>query len=126
MFARLPRILIVLALAGSIGMHWALLQTVAWTGMIISYSQESALADAVAKTFDGRHPCKLCKQIAKEKRSEKKPDSNSELGKLEFRYTPATFVFRAPTAYWESSATIFGGELLSYPPATPPPRSVRA
>ena len=57
--ARFPRFLIVLALAGSIGLHWAFLQSVAWDGMVISYSEDAPLSEALAKTFDGRHPCFL-------------------------------------------------------------------
>lgn len=44
----------------SIGLHWSFLQSVAWVGMIVSYSQTDSLSVALEKTFDGRHPCKLC------------------------------------------------------------------
>jgi hypothetical protein len=42
------------------GLHWALLQTVAWTGMLLRYSREAPFRDAVTMTFDGKHPCSLC------------------------------------------------------------------
>ncbi|HEY2951339.1 MAG TPA: hypothetical protein VGK40_02085 [Verrucomicrobiae bacterium] len=54
---------VALALVLAIGGHWAVLQTAAWVGMVISYSQDSPLKEAVVKTFDGRHPCKLCKAV---------------------------------------------------------------
>ncbi len=47
----------------SLGLHWALLQTVAWTGMLVTYSRDASFQDAVSKTFDGEHPCALCKVI---------------------------------------------------------------
>lgn len=59
----------------SLGMHWALLQTVAWTGMVISYSQRAPLREAISKTFDGKHPCALCKAIQKGRAEEQKRDS---------------------------------------------------
>jgi len=62
------------ALSASIGFHWALLQTVAWTGMIIKYSRDSAFTVAVSKTFDGQHACCLCRLIQKGRTQEKKHD----------------------------------------------------
>src|SRR5437867_4285298 len=104
MVMRLPRILIALALASSIGLHWAFLQAVAWAGMVISYSQDAPLTEAVVKTFDGQHPCKLCKQIAKGKRSEKRTEYKHELSKLEFPYASVAFIFRAPALFWENGS----------------------
>ncbi len=40
----------VLVLVLSLGLHWAFLQTVAWTGMILSYSQENSLREAISMT----------------------------------------------------------------------------
>ena len=58
----------------SLGLHWALLQTVAWTGMLVSYSRDGSFKQAVAKTFDGKHPCPLCKVIEKGRAEEKKQE----------------------------------------------------
>jgi len=118
--------LIALALASSIGLHWTVLQTVAWAAMIVSYSQEAPLGEAVAKTFDGQHPCTLCKQIAKGKRSEKKSDYKFELKKLEFPYAPFAIIFRAPSAFWAVGSGNDSSDLLTHAPAIPPPRSFLA
>jgi len=64
--------LVVLALCFSIGAHWAVLQSIAWCGMAITYTQSSSLCTGLAETFDGKHPCKLCKMVAEGKKSEKK------------------------------------------------------
>ncbi len=56
-------------------MHWTLLQTVAWTGMVISYSHRAPLREALSKTFDGKHPCALCKAIQKGRAEEQKRDN---------------------------------------------------
>ena len=126
MTARLPRLLIALALASSIGLHWTFLQAVAWAGMIVSYSQEAPLGEAVVKTFDGQHPCTLCKQIAKGKRSEKKSDYKFELKKLEFQYASFAFIFRAPSSFWTVCSGNDSSDLLTPAPAIPPPRSFLA
>jgi hypothetical protein len=55
--------LVVAALCLSLGVHWALLQSLAWTGMLLSWSQEVSLVEAVKNTFDGEHPCPLCKAV---------------------------------------------------------------
>jgi hypothetical protein len=40
------------------------LQSIAWVGMIVTYSQEQGFAQAVADTFSGERPCSLCNAIA--------------------------------------------------------------
>jgi len=122
--AHLPRILIALALASSIGLHWTVLQVAAWAGMIVSYSQESPLGEAVVKTFDGQHPCTLCKQIAKGKQSEKKSEFKFEVKKLEFPFARVAFSFSAPTSFRELRAGDERAELLTHSPPSPPPRSL--
>ena len=74
------------ALVLTLGLHWALFQAVAWTGMLITYSSDASLKEALVKTFDGRHPCSLCKVIRKGRAEEKaggkqqvKPVSKLEL-----------------------------------------------
>ena len=124
MLTRLAKILIVLSLASWIGLHWAVLQAVAWTGMMVTYSQDATLAEAVSKTFDGRHPCKLCRQIEHEKQSEKKSDAQAEASKLDFAYTPIAFTFCPPTLFWETGTLTFNGPALSHVPPVPPPRSL--
>ncbi len=63
--------LLFLAMFSIAGGHWAVLQTVAWTGMVIEYSKDSPVAAALIKTFSGRAPCKMCHTIeaGKEKES---------------------------------------------------------
>lgn len=55
----------------SLGLHWALLQSVAWTGMLIRFSAQGSFMDAVAMTFDGEHPCSLCKVVTQGRAGEK-------------------------------------------------------
>jgi len=56
-----------------VGGHWAVIQSVAWTQMLWTYALESdSIVDAVEKTFDGQHPCKLCVGIAKTQKDQGK------------------------------------------------------
>lgn len=61
---RIVTTVMALALFLSAGGHWAMLQGVAWATMVHDFSQTGSLTEAVEKTFDGRHPCPLCKKIA--------------------------------------------------------------
>lgn len=54
---------IVLVLCLALGLQWALLQGIAWTGMFISFAREGSVIEAVEKTFDGQHACELCKKV---------------------------------------------------------------
>ena len=68
------RIVTVTVLVLSLGLHWALLQTVAWTGMLITYARHTSFMEAVAQTFDGQHPCVLCEVIKKGRAEEQKQE----------------------------------------------------
>ena len=72
-----------LALLQIVGGHWALLQTGAWLGMIVQYSQRAGLKAGLAQTFDGEHPCSVCKSIQDGKKQEQKkaPVLQAELKK---------------------------------------------
>ncbi len=72
--AALAKSLLVLALVISLGLHWGFLQSVAWVGMVVNFSQDASFAEAWSKTFDGKHPCKLCTSIKKGRAEEKKQD----------------------------------------------------
>jgi hypothetical protein len=77
MFRLISRAAIVCALCFSIGGHWAALQSVAWATMIVDYSRHVSLAEAVKQTFDGEHPCDLCKSIHAAEHQEKKQEAVS-------------------------------------------------
>jgi hypothetical protein len=67
---RAGRFLLVVFLAITMGGHLALLQTIAWGAMLYSYSGKASFSQAVTMTFDGAHPCELCKLVGKSKQDE--------------------------------------------------------
>ena len=83
MLIKLSKCLLVVALSLSVGAHWAALQSVAWCRMVISYSQGSSIKEGLVKTFDGNHPCELCKIVAEGKKSQKKQDAHSKIAKVD-------------------------------------------
>jgi hypothetical protein len=51
-----------------------LVQEVAWVKMLVSYTQERGLKRGVMETFDGEHPCGLCKKAAELRQQEQPRD----------------------------------------------------
>ncbi len=122
------KVITALLLVLSLGLHWAALQMVAWTGMLIAYSQESGVREAVAKTFDGQHPCPLCHAIAKGRAEERQQDQKPVKpgGKLEPVpvWTPLTFHFPRPGAMTTGDTPV--PRQRSEAPPKPRPRPVTA
>jgi hypothetical protein len=52
-----------LAIFISAGGHWAVLQSIAYTRMLVEFAQQESLCTAVKKTFDDRYACPLCPKI---------------------------------------------------------------
>lgn len=63
------------------GGHWAMLQSVAWAGMVKNFSRTGSLTEAVSKTFDGKHPCSMCKKIAAAQSHEEKAPMSMKVDK---------------------------------------------
>ena len=92
--------------------------------MVVAYSQDAPFSKALEKTFDGKHPCMLCKQIAKEKRSEKKNDTQVQ-GKELTLYNPAQHIaFYAPEQFSLLRLRDDSATRLPEQPLLQPPRSV--
>ena len=108
------------------GAHWAVLQMTAWTGMLVTRTQQAGVEEAVRTTFDGTHPCGLCAAITtgqKEERQEM-PEVPALKKLLEFKsVTFASFAVARPLALGEITWSAFvaeDGRRLDAPP-TPPP-----
>jgi len=121
-FRKIGNLLMIVAVLAATGSHWVMLQSVAWTAMLAGNLQERPLTEAVCCTFDGKHPCCLCKEIAAGKQSEKKSDIQVELKKHEFSYTAAIFVFTPPAFFFEARPAKPTATFRVYTPPVPPPR----
>lgn len=125
------RVMLVLALSASLGLHWALLQTVAWTGMLISYSHAAGFAAGVSATFDGKHPCRLCLVLKKAREAENQPasqDQQSREGDEEvIAILTADAVSLRGMAEFQHAASVWSGLFeWSENPLKPPPRALVA
>ena len=122
-----------LAMFAIAGGHWAVLQSVAWAGMLADYTRASgSWLTGVEQTFDGEHPCSLCREIAVAKGQEKsRPEPSSPVANQKFKAGKTDGVLAengfqprlaVGSVRWFASAFVVPipcGE----PPPVPPPRS---
>jgi hypothetical protein len=123
-FVRLGHVLMIVALLAATGAHWGVLQSVAWTTMLAENLQSGSLSQALDKTFDGKHPCPLCKAVTAGKEAEQKSDFTLELKKLEYPPALERFVLIAPTQFHFVPQVNHFAEALVHEPPTPPPRNL--
>ena len=116
-----------LAVLLAIGGHWLVLQSVAWTRMVIAYSRDASLAEAVGKTFDGKHPCSMCLKIQEGRRQEKRTPPLVKWEKPPELWLDARAVSAPAPDLRDSEPTAFQSGLHSDfvpTPPKPPPRAV--
>jgi hypothetical protein len=121
-FRKLGHVLLIVALVASVGGHWAVLQSVAWTNMLAENLHEVSVTAAFEKTFDGQHPCRLCRAITEGKNSEKKTELPAPLKKIEFISEQPIFVFNPPQKFHLAGGIRFFLSDFSRCPLVPPPR----
>ena len=120
------RIATVSVLVLTLGLHWAFLQTIAWTGMMVTYAHQGSFKEAVSKTFDGKHPCALCKLIKQGRNEEKRQEQQQVKPGLKLE---AALIWQA-TEFCVCncheripSPDLFGPSRCTSPPK-PPPRGI--
>ena len=91
--------------------------------MLADNLQTDSLSRALTKTFDGKHPCHMCLEIAVAKKAEKKSELPNLGKKLEFTSERATFVFAAPEESYLLTTLAEAVVSWSEAPPTPPPLS---
>lgn len=123
MFVRLGHFLLILALLAATGGHWTMLQTVAWMNMLANNLRTESVAAALTKTFDGKNPCAMCKQITAGKKTEKKSEFPTLAKKLEFYAERPVIVFSAPTDFRLVVSPFAGLSNWSEAPPKPRPKS---
>ncbi len=90
--------------------------------MLLSYSRSGSVASAVEKTFDGDHPCPLCKAISKGEQNGKKQEFQSS-GKIDMDCMRPVEAFVPPSRDFAWGAFVAAGCGFSPEPGVPPPRA---
>jgi len=106
------------------GGYWPLLQSVAWTRMFIEFSRTESFSTAMEQTFDGKHPCPLCKMIQKEKPTSQQNDQlrpSTDKTDVLFFERQASVVVVLPASWMLTSVEALYASRTD-PPPVPPPR----
>ncbi|MBL9171927.1 MAG: hypothetical protein JNL10_00200 [Verrucomicrobiales bacterium] len=120
---RCVHLIAALLLCLTLGLHWVALQSVAWTTMVIERSCNASLRTALATTFDGQHPCKLCQVV-------RAGTSAGETAKLPLKQSKLEII-RNGLSFWTpvpAAAPVFLTQAEDPPesrrdaPPLPPPR----
>ncbi|HVK58633.1 MAG TPA: hypothetical protein VM735_07630 [Candidatus Kapabacteria bacterium] len=119
--SRFSKAIVAIALALSIGVQWPLLQSIAWLNMLVTYSAQEGIQQAVVKTFDGNHPCKICKFVDEGKQAEKKDTTQQTLKKLDPMILASFEIRIDKTPSQPAQAPASFCEARIYPPLSPPP-----
>lgn len=119
----------VVVLVGLSGAQWWVLQSVAWSGMIVSYSAKSGILKGVEQTFDGDHPCPMCKAIKKVRESESR--STDALAPIQrsvelLGVLASTEIFLTRATFPSPTVIPLQAEARDFAPPVPPPRILPA
>jgi len=121
--------LAVVLLSLVLGLHWAALQSVAWATMFVERVQRSTVTEALQTTFDGKHPCALCRAVKEGRAAEQSdpaaPSSGGAAGMrldLVLASAPGGYVASRPSGSPPIAPSLHG-LFRSDPPPLPPPRA---
>lgn len=81
--SRLRQFVAVTLLALFLGVHWVALQSMGWATMLVTRSQTAGLGEAVRTTFDGEHPCEVCRMVSEGRKAEKQAPAVFKVTKIE-------------------------------------------
>jgi hypothetical protein len=114
-----------------VGGPYSVVQLYAWANMLVTYSQETSISEAVVDTFSGEKPCHLCDKISEAKSSEpeKQDQETIQLSQKLFQdlFAP-TLVglhdpFASPLPPFTFYAVADAQDCAANGPPVPPPRA---
>jgi hypothetical protein len=91
--------------------------------MIVDYSKRGSLCEAIARTFDGAHPCLLCHIVDRGKTTEKKSDLQLLTPKMDMICTKHAITLVRLFGYVDYVAGDFSALRIGESPPVPPPRN---
>jgi hypothetical protein len=89
--------------------------------MLVSNAKQTSFCTAVARTFDGDHPCSLCHVVSKGASSEHKPDAQVSGQRLDLICVTGHLYLQPRVQPFEfASRQFFLMQVIDSPPAPPP------
>ena len=120
--------MLVIATISAIGGHFMVLQSVAWTSMVLSNVRHENIGTAIEQTFDGQHPCPLCKRIEKARESESKQQTPQQVAasKLNLFYQARIIILTPAGKCQELRPCDTFAQVRPHRPLLQPPREALA
>jgi hypothetical protein len=107
------------------GGHWGILQSVAWTRMLVVYARTAPLETALEQTFDGQHPCCLCRMIQEAKHASAPTELRQPIVRDNTLFADSYAIpFGAPPWSRLAPSAAPAPSSRREPPPVPPPRFV--
>ena len=120
------RLLLAAALLYGSGAHWLLVQGAAWAGMVAARSGRNTVAQAVATTFDGAHPCRVCLLVKRGAAPDATPRASRPAPSVDFAFAEVPAVVPAAETASILPETLPGFASAPRVPPSPPPNILRA
>ena len=110
-------------LAFTLGLHWVMLQSLAWMSMTVSYTGEASVYAAVKKALASETTCVLCRVVDAGKKADQNAPTIIVAHELE-GLTPGLY----PMVARPDTPCLVDGPLVAFharpnAPPTPPPQS---
>jgi hypothetical protein len=122
MWRRVAATLLILGITGG---HWGILQSVAWTRMIIAYSRTAPIQTALEQTFDGKHPCAMCKAIQKAKQTAQQQELQQPSVNRDTLFCESYAAIGSDEPWsWLTADSLFTYPTRVDPPPVPPPNGL--
>jgi hypothetical protein len=119
------RVLLAAALLYGSGAHWLLAQGAAWAGMVAARAGRTSVAEALATTFDGRHPCRVCRIVKRGAGADSTPRAGRPAPTVDFAFASIPAVLPAAEAarpFPDASPDFASAPRV---PPSPPPNLLR-
>jgi hypothetical protein len=122
--SRCGKFFVVIMLVLTTGFQWtATLQLVAWATMLTNNLRTHSVTEAVSQTFDGQHPCCMCRAIAAAKKAQKKSEAVTSTLKFEYLLPADKIIIICPKVFSDHLRSDISADSFFTRPPVPPPRS---
>jgi hypothetical protein len=116
------KLIVVTSLTLSIGGHWGLLQTIAWSNMLLDYSENLTWTSALSRTIDPDTICRICEFIQEGRNQESNQDFSKTQFKIDLVCEQREVFLNCPNVADDKAITFIVHSQFHAPPFAPPPR----
>ena len=120
---RLATTISITVLAFTLGLHWVMLQSLAWVSMTISYTGETSIYAAVKKALDSETTCVLCRMVDAGKKAGQDDPAIIVAQELEGLSPGLHPIVSRPDTFYHENGLLAALLSRANAPPTPPPQS---